>query len=207
MTSYIFEVVSSGVVSGSVDSVSSIPEEADGLLLGGGYPELYAEELSANTQMLDSIRAAAGSGMPSLAECGGFMLLMDELEDKDGRIFPMAGVIHGRTFHAGRLTRFGYVTVSGKPSSSVTDGSGDADTLLTGLSIKGHEFHYYDSTDNGCDASAVKPGGGSRWDCIHAGKDHVWGYPHLYYPSCPGFIDRFRDAMDRYRAERGRCDG
>ena len=171
---------------------SHVPEDADGLLLGGGYPELYAAELSANTGMLSSINAAIGSGMPSLAECGGFMYLLEELEDKDGNVYSMAGVIKGRSSWTGKLSRFGYAEVSGT-------GEG---TLLSGLSIKAHEFHYYDSSNNGDDAIAEKPGSGRSWECIHAGSDHVWGYPHLWYPSCPELTGRFAESMKEYRRKR-----
>ena len=168
---------------------SCIPEDADGLLLGGGYPELHAEELSANTGMLNSIKAAIDSGMPSLAECGGFMYLLDELKDRDGRVFNMAGAIKGRTEWTGKLSRFGYAEVSG-----LSEG-----TLLSGLKVKAHEFHYYDSSNNGTDAKAEKPGSGRSWECMHAGSGHIWGYPHLWYPSCPELTARFRKAMKEYR--------
>ena len=171
---------------------SRVPEEADGLLLGGGYPELHAAELSANTAMLGSVREAIGSGMPSLAECGGFMYLLEELEDKDGKVFSMSGVIKGRTSWTGKLSRFGYAEVKG-----ISEG-----TLLSGLSVKAHEFHYYDSSDNGADAVAVKPGSGRSWECIHADSGHIWGYPHLWYPSCPQQIERFTAAMEEYRKKR-----
>ena len=168
---------------------SYVPEEADGLLLGGGYPELYAAQLSANTTMIGSIRGAIETGMPSLAECGGFMYLLEELEDKDGNIFSMAGAIKGRTSWTGKLSRFGYAEVSGTREG----------TLLSGLCIKAHEFHYYDSSNNGADAIAEKPGSGRSWECIHAGSDHIWGYPHLWYPSCPELMGRFAEAMEKYR--------
>ena len=171
---------------------SCVPEEADGLLLGGGYPELYAAELSSNTTMTGSIRDAIEAGMPSLAECGGFMYLLEELEDKDGKVFSMAGAIKGKSSWTGKLSRFGYAEVSGTTE----------DTLLSGLSIKAHEFHYYDSSNNGADAIAEKPGSGGSWECIHAGSDHIWGYPHLWYPSCPELIGRFAEAMKKYRGNR-----
>ena len=172
---------------------SCIPQDADGLLLGGGYPELYAEMLSSNTSMMESIRSAIQSGLPSLAECGGFMTLTDSVEDSNGRSWPMAGVISAASFNTGKLSRFGYITVSGR------DGH---ESVLSGLSVRGHEFHYYDSSASGEDAEAVKPGNGRRWNCIHAGRDHIWGYPHLYYPSCPELITRFREAMKEFRDKR-----
>ena len=80
----------------------TLPENTSGVLLGGGYPELYAQDLSENTSMLQSIRSAAKKGMPILAECGGFLYLHEMLEDPDGAFFPMAGVIE-----AGHIRRGG----------------------------------------------------------------------------------------------------
>ena len=103
--------------------------------------------------------------MPSLAECGGFMYLLDELEDQTGVTWPMCGLIRGTSRYTGRLSRFGYVSI----------------TLPDGMTVRGHEFHYFDSDNNGTDARAVKPGSGKSWDCIHYSPDHIWGYPHLWY--------------------------
>jgi cobyrinic acid a,c-diamide synthase len=105
----------------------------------------------------------------------------------DGKTYPMCGVIEGSSQNTGKLGRFGYITVSGK--------SDTGDPIISGLSIKGHEFHYYDSDNNGEDAVAVKPGTGRSWDCMHAGKTLLAGYPHLYYPSCPELIERLKDRM------------
>ena len=85
--------------------------EADGIILGGGYPELYAGELSSNRSMGDSIRRAIEKGVPCLAECGGFLYLHETLQDENGREWPMAGIIRGKAFPTGRLSRFGYVTL------------------------------------------------------------------------------------------------
>lgn len=175
---------------------SKVPEEADGLLFGGGYPELYAAELSANTAMLASVREAIDGGMPSLAECGGFMYLLESLEDMQGIRHEMAGVLGGSSHYTGKLGRFGYVTLREKKHLCA------ADTLITGLEVKGHEFHYFDSDNNGSNAVAEKPGSGRTWECMHADRDHLWGYPHLWYPSCPELIRRFAAAMDGYRKKK-----
>ena len=175
---------------------SKVPGEADGLLFGGGYPELYASELSANTAMLASVREAIDSGMPSLAECGGFMYLLDSLEDMQGGQHKMAGALEGRSHYTGKLGRFGYVTLREKKHLCA------ADTLITGLELRGHEFHYFDSDNNGSNAVAEKPGSGRTWECMHADRDHLWGYPHLWYPSCPELIRRFAAAMEEYRKKK-----
>ncbi len=72
-----------------------IPDGADALLFGGGYPELYLDELSENTLMLESIRIAIKNGMPSIAECGGFIYLHKCIEDRDKKMYDMVGVIDG----------------------------------------------------------------------------------------------------------------
>ena len=88
-----------------------IPEEADALLLGGGYPELCARQLSENVSMRNSIREAIENGMPSVAECGGFMYLHESMTDEEGENWPMAGIITGSCHNRGKLVRFGYVNV------------------------------------------------------------------------------------------------
>lgn len=162
-----------------------LPAEADGILLGGGYPELYAKALSENESMKASIRSAIENGMPSLAECGGFMYLHETLEDQDGGCYPMIGMIKGGVQFKGKLVRFGYVELTEKQPCF----------LKAGHSIKAHEFHYYDSTDNGDAVTAVKPVTGRSWECIHEGLEHFWGFPHLYYPSNEEFTEHFVQVM------------
>ena len=170
--------------------------EADGLLLCGGYPELYAEKLSANTTMLSRIReAVAVKKLPCMAECGGFMYLMQEMEDMEGRSWPMAGVLAGKAFRTKKLNRFGYITLTahalpedkaGQAGQDRQDGSGwDVGP------VRGHEFHYFDTTDNGRAFYAEKPVTGRGWDCMHAGENLLAGFPHLYYYSNPGIARRF----------------
>lgn len=164
--------------------------EADGLLIGGGYPELKAGELAANTGMLASIRKAADSGMPILAECGGFQYLQEELVDKEGTVHRMCGVLKGSSRMTDRLVRFGYVEVSGEGLY-----------FGTGRTIRGHEFHYSDSTENGSACKAVKPGGKS-WDCMVVQGRIAAGYPHLYYRSCPAFAESFVIECGKFRGEK-----
>ena len=164
-----------------------LPRDADGILLGGGYPELYAKELSNNKTMLSSIKNAIKEGVPSLAECGGFMYLHRELEDDNGRTYALANVIDEKVTYTGKPVRFGYVELSDKENRFLSDG----------YKIKGHEFHYYDSTGNGTDVCAVKPLTGRSWDCCYVGENHWWGFPHLYYPSCPDFVDEFIKMMTK----------
>ena len=165
-----------------------IPEEADALLLGGGYPELCARQLSENVSMRNSIREAIENGMPSVAECGGFMYLHESMTDEEGENWPMAGIITGSCHNRGKLVRFGYVNVMEQTSH-----------FLAGKPVRAHEFHYYDSEDNGVDCIATKPTIGRNYPCIHVGENHWYGFPHLYYPSCPEFAEQFVEKAAQYK--------
>lgn len=169
----------------------ALPQNIDGILLGGGYPELHARALAANEKMRKAIRDSITAGMPSVAECGGFMYLHDTLVDKTGGSFHMAGVLPAECKDTGKLVRFGYVEIEEK----------EAGWLPAGTNIRGHEFHYYDSSDNGMDCVAQKPVTGRNWPCIHSAPEHWWGYPHLYYPSNPEFVYHFVAQMRKWKQE------
>ena len=168
-----------------------LPQNIDGILLGGGYPELHARALAANEKMRKAIRDSIAAGMPSVAECGGFMYLHDTLVEKTGESFGMAGVLPAECKDTGKLVRFGYVEIEEK----------EAGWLPAGTRIRGHEFHYYDSSDNGMDCVAQKPVTGRNWPCIHSTPEHWWGYPHLYYPSNPEFVYHFVAQMRKWKQE------
>ena len=91
-----------------------MPDGCSGLLIGGGYPELYAEALSENKSMLASVRRAIEGGMPYLAECGGFMYLHEKMQDMQDHWYPMAGVLAGESYRTPKLGRFGYITLQAK---------------------------------------------------------------------------------------------
>ncbi len=170
----------------------SLPEDIDGLLLGGGYPELYARQLEDNAGMRRGIRQALWDDMPSLAECGGFMYLHDHLVTRESESFEMCGVLPADCRDTGRSVRFGYVSVSEKQPRF----------LAAGQPIKGHEFHYFDSTLNGDGCTAIKPVSGRSWDCVHVTGRHWWGFPHLYYPSGEGFAKHFIGEAKKFHQEK-----
>ncbi len=166
----------------------SLPEQCHALLLGGGYPELYARELSGNTALCRAVKLASEKGMPIVAECGGFMYLHSSMTDQEGNIWPMVGVVPADCFYTGRLVRFGYIELEERQSHFLNRGD----------RIKGHEFHYYDSTDNGKDALAIKPVTGRSYPCVVEGENFWMGFPHLYYPSNPTFPKRFVEMAKNY---------
>lgn len=167
-----------------------LPPGISGLLLGGGYPELYCPELSENDSMLRDIRQLSERGLPIVAECGGFLYLHELLETKDHKTYPMAGIIKGKAFPTERLLRFGYFEAF--PNA-------DTHFLKKGESIRGHEFHYWDSTNNGACMEAKKPGGRKSWGCVHGEGNLLAGFPHFYYPSNPALPKRFVEACKGLR--------
>ena len=154
---------------------AALPEQVHAILLGGGYPELYAKELSANEPMLTSIRNAHAEGIKILAECGGFLYLQEHLEDEMGNCWPMVGLIHADGFRTEKLGRFGYISL----------------TQNGAVRIKGHEFHYWESTAPGSAFRAEKPQSDRGWDCMYRTDSLLAGFPHLYYLSGPDLILSF----------------
>jgi cobyrinic acid a,c-diamide synthase len=111
---------------------AELPQHLDALYLGGGYPELYAEELSRNTAMSTAIRAFAESGKPVYAECGGMIYLGRTLTTLDGRSHAMTGMFPMEFEMTPRLVRFGYVNVEFTEKCLLGD---------KGTQVRGHSFH------------------------------------------------------------------
>ncbi|MDX9871162.1 MAG: cobyrinate a,c-diamide synthase [Clostridia bacterium] len=167
---------------------TALPVDAAGLYLCGGYPELHLEKLSGNAAMLEAVSAAIRDGMPTIAECGGFLYLHETLEG-----VPLAGIVRAAAYRTETLQRFGYVTLRA-----------GADNLLCGAGegIRAHEFHYYESTDGGADFVAEKPLSARNWPCVHATETLYAGFPHLYFDANPVFAENFVRKAIAY-AERG----
>ena len=168
---------------------TKLPDCCDALLIGGGYPELYAGELSRNVNMRNAIKQAIDTGMPIVAECGGFMYLHESITDKDGISHPMVGIIPATCSYKGKLVRFGYVEIQENKSCFLPEGQ----------LIKGHEFHYFDSTDNGDCCTAQKPTTGREYSCVMEEDNYWMGFPHLYYPSNPFFAESFVKKAEKYK--------
>lgn len=151
---------------------TGIPEDCDCLIFYGGYPENYTFELSSNTSMLDSIRKASENGVKIIAECGGFMYLLNSIF-VNGTEYKMAGLIDGSAKRTDGLVRFGYVNV-----------------IHDGQIIKGHEFHHFEAEEicysNDYDVENVSSK--NRYSGIVKTDNIFAGFPHLYYLSNPEFI-------------------
>lgn len=172
----------------------ALPAGVCGLYLPGGYPELYAGELSANREMRASIRNAVAGNLPTVAECGGFLYLGRTLRDEHGAEHPMAGALPGSGFPVGKPVRFGYGTLRA---------GGDSLLFRRGESVPVHEFHYWDSTENGRDLRMEKPLSGRGWDCGFASDSLYAAFPHLYFAGTPRLAERLTEAARSYAKRKG----
>ena len=163
---------------------AALPDDIDGLYLPGGYPELYGRQLSENTAMLASVREAVRGGLPTVAECGGFLYLSASLEDSEGKSWPMVGVLPGEGSNAGKLVRFGYGYISAENDSLL---------LRAGEQVPVHEFHYWDTTADGSDMTLTKVSNGKQWKFGYASDTLYAGFPHLYLGG-GGLAERFVSA-------------
>jgi cobyrinic acid a,c-diamide synthase len=162
-----------------------LPENIDGLYLGGGFPEEYAKELSQNKEVQDSIRIAIRNGLPSLAECGGFMYLTEAIETTGHLEFPMVGIIPGKVKMQMKLAALGYREISG-----------EEDNFLIGENEKarGHEFHYstYHNDQEIRHAYVTKGMRGTKQEG-YMNHNLVAGYTHFHFASCKSMVEKWVD--------------
>lgn len=163
-----------------------LPEGTAAIYLCGGFPELYAEPLSANRALMRAIRAAVDAGMPVYAECGGLMYLTEAITDAAGQTFPMVGALAGRSVMTPRLT-LGYRTARA-----------ECDTWLwrKGETLRGHEFHYsaWESRPErlpwlySCLPDALRPATFAEGAVIN---NTLASYIHVHFLACPQAAQRF----------------
>ena len=165
-----------------------LPDNIDAIWLSGGYPELYAKELSSNTSMLNSIKEA--KNIPIIAECGGFIYLHESFENNNGEVFKGVGLIEAKAFKTQKLVRFGYIEIEAKSDSFL---------MKKNQKIRSHEFHYYDSTNNGEYTHAVKANKSKEWNCINAYENIFAGFPHIYLRGYEFLVENLVEYLERQR--------
>ena len=151
----------------------------DGLYLGGGYPELHAEGLSANVRLRRELHAALAAGLPAYAECGGLLYLCDSLTDLDGRMWPLVGAVPGRAKMHDSLQGMGY-----------REARVMRDALLgpAGTVVRGHEFHYSSvELDNESLAAYALDGSPEGY----AAGDLFASYIHLHFAGYPALLEHW----------------
>ncbi len=159
---------------------AALPDNISGIMLGGGFPEVFAKELSENKKMLENIKSAAESDMPIYAECGGLMYLCEEIKTLDGCCYNMAGVFPGKSFMTKKLQRFGYVNV---------------DYMEKEISLKAHEFHH-SNIDMNAEIERVyqvsKAANTKKsWSCGYKYKNVLAAYAHIHFYSNIQFARHF----------------
>lgn len=161
---------------------SALPEGVSGLLLGGGFPEVFAEELAANGGLRRAVREALEDGLPCYAECGGLMWLAEELATLDGTRHPMVGALPGAVEMTPRLSHFGYCLCL--PEGGAPPG-------------RGHEFHYSRWAEESAQANLWtvrrKRSGAERREGFTRRRFQA-SYVHLHFPSSPALLEPFLDA-------------
>ena len=161
----------------------------DGLYIGGGYPELYAETLSNNGSMRLSIQKAVQAGLPCVGECGGYMYLAESFRN-EGTEFSMVHVVPGKISMTNRLVGFGYAEMTAHE-----------DNLLCSATetMRAHEFHYSQSTDAGAAFTITKRGRRAAGEAIFAKGRIFAGYPHFHFSGETKAAERFVRACVDFR--------
>ena len=168
--------------------------EVDGVLIGGGFPEMFAAQLAENASMRASLCRAAEEGMPIYAECGGYMYLMRSLVDFDGVEHAMAGIFPARARMTEKLQMVGYV-----------EAEQTVDTVLgsAGLLLHGHEFHFsVEEAERAADLvrpfTFTKLRNGARYaaGCVY--KNVLGSYLHLHFAGCQTAAENFVEACRRW---------
>ena len=166
-------------------SDSSLPAGIEGMIFGGGFPEIFAERIAQNKRMRTAIAQAIHDGMPCYAECGGLMILSRELVDRDGMRYPMVGVLPGAVQMTEHLNNFGYCFCDPL-------GTGPSRDSTSAESWRGHEFHYSRWLAEAESANLwhvtkkyrkVTRKEGFRYQRLHA------SYVHLYFPSASAVLE------------------
>lgn len=176
-------------------SDTKLPDNIHGIYLGGGYPEVWARELSENHSMKVELKEMAESEMPIYGECGGLMYLCRSIQTLEGEIFHMTDILPGISKMTRNLQRFGYVQITTRK---------DKDILGKEVTIRGHEFHFSETemTKPIHTSYRVTRGSGEyekSWDCGYVWKNVLGAYAHLHFYSNPLFAAKFIDKCIRYK--------
>ena len=170
---------------------ATLPPNIQGLYLGGGFPEMHAAQLAANTSLLASIRKAHAAGIPIYAECGGFMVLTEAIIDLEGQQHTMVGLVPGLTRMESRLRSLGYREVESPTGNFL---------LPQGQTTRGHEFHWSSwQTDSAAPAWSIQPRRGAvapRPDG-YANGNLIASYVHLHFAHTPEVALNFVNACRR----------
>lgn len=177
-------------------SDSSLPENLQGLYIGGGFPEIFGRELSENRAFIKSLIKELDRGIPCIAECGGLMYLCETITDLKGETHPVAGWFQGYSVMTNRLQRFGYGHLTL-----------DKECLLgkKGESIKIHEFHRSQAEIHEEEVYLLKKIRKGEvvktWKCGYRKKGVTGAYAHFHFCSNTSMAASFVSHMREYQRE------
>lgn len=168
-----------------------VPLNVDGLYLGGGFPEEFAEQLHNATATKQSIKETIERGVPTLAECGGFAYLTNSITTTQGDTFEMLGLIAGDIIMQEKLAALGYREITAAHPNFLL---GENDTA------KGHEFHYAKWTGANGETAAYKTTGrfGQKEEGF-AQDNIVAGFTHFHFASNVKLVDRWIKACKKVK--------
>lgn len=168
----------------------NLPENVQGILLGGGFPELFAERLELNVSMRRAIREFSLRDGLIYAECGGYMYLMDALVDREGKRHEMCGIVPCEAVMSGRLRALGYRSVIAE-APTCFGGKGDV--------FRGHEFHYSEApeTDSPLWRSFNSAGNPAPSGNGYRIRRTFGSYVHLHFGTAPEAATRFAEELAR----------
>lgn len=167
-----------------------LPENLSGLYICGGYPEIYAEELSENTNMLEAVRNAFNNKMPIIAECGGYMYMSEGIADINGKVWKTVGAVKGVCSRQKRLVHFGYGRLKLKNDCLIGK---------KGEEFPVHSFHYYETDCVGNGFKVTKVSNGDTWEEGTLTDSFYGGFPHFYMQSNDKMLETFLDKCSAWR--------
>ena len=192
----ILEVLGARLVEFSPLKDKSLPPGIDAMYIGGGYPELFSAQLSANRRMREAVSGYAKKGLPIYAECGGLMYLVKNIISFEGKSFPMAGVFDCSAVMADKRQALGYIEIEVK-KDNILSRKGDK--------IRAHTFHWSYLKNLSKDIRFAYK--------VTKGKDRVYedglikdnvlaSYAHLHFASHINFAKNFIKSCLTYKDEK-----
>lgn len=170
-----------------------VPAEADGLMIGGGFPEEFLQRLAQAEGVKASFRKHIKNGLPTYAECGGYMYLCNEIRTQTGEAYPMVGVIPAAVQMKSHLVALGYRQVRALR---------DTILLKKGETARGHEYHYSALCRPAFETPYESEGGWGRAREGYATENLLASYTHLHFASNPSMVRRWIDICRQYRVKR-----
>ncbi|GAB6275163.1 MAG: cobyrinate a,c-diamide synthase [Peptococcaceae bacterium] len=179
---------------------SSLPQNIQGVYLGGGFPEMFLEPLARNYSMAESIRRAHKKNMPIYAECGGLMYLSEGIIDFAGSFYPMVGLVPGKALMQKKLAVLGYMTAE-VANDNILAKKGDV--------LRGHQFHWSTLVDVSGEVNCAyklscEGNPDSQKEGIITGN-LLASYLHLHFAAHPRLARNFVDSGLKFAAQNINC--